>query len=48
MTTEFDMSKVDKTNFKCIKFEDGSIYYGDIKYKDTNGKIVKMVKFEFV
>ena len=37
---EYSVNAVDKTNFVCFKFPDGSVYYGEIAYIDQNNKIV--------
>ena len=31
-----DISESDKTKFKCYKFDDGSLYYGETEYVDEN------------
>ena len=31
-----DISDIDKTKFKCYKFDDGSLYYGETEYIDEN------------
>ena len=35
-----DFSELDKTNFKCYKFPDGNIYYGEVAFMNPEGKIV--------
>ena len=41
-----DINEIDKTNFKCYKFEDESIYYGEISYLDEfNNLVVDLEKF---
>lgn len=34
MDNTIDLNEVDKTNFKCFKFQDGSLYYGELAYVD--------------
>jgi len=36
-----DISEKDKINFKCFKFNDGSIYYGEVGWLDQLNNIVK-------
>ena len=40
-----DISEVDKTKFKCYKFEEGSLYYGETEYVDEhkNNSIVNIL-----
>jgi hypothetical protein len=33
------MDLIDKSNFVCLKFNDGSLYYGEIAYIDEHGNI---------
>jgi hypothetical protein len=40
MDETIDISELDKTNFKCYKFPDGSIYYGEVAYLNE-GNIIK-------
>jgi hypothetical protein len=35
-----DISEIDKVNLKCYKFEDGSIYLGEIGYVDNLNNLV--------
>jgi hypothetical protein len=35
-----DISEFDKTNFKCYKYPDGSIYYGEVVYVDEQDNLV--------
>ena len=35
-----DFSELDKTNFKCYKFPDGNIYYGEVAFMNPEGQIV--------
>jgi len=37
---EYSISGEDRTHFKCFKFGDGAVYYGEIAYIDSNNKIV--------
>ena len=30
-----DFKAVDQSNFKCIRFENGSNYYGEVEYLNT-------------
>jgi hypothetical protein len=36
-----DINEIDKTDFKCFKFPDGSIYYGQTEYLDEFNNIIK-------
>jgi hypothetical protein len=38
-----DISEEDKTNFKCFKFPDGSLYYGEIGYVDEMNNYVLLL-----
>ena len=35
-----DIKDCDKSNFKCMKFPDNSIYYGEVAYFDKNANLV--------
>lgn len=35
-----DINNIDKTNFKCYKFDDGTVYYGEIAYLDEFNNII--------
>lgn len=37
----FDLSEKDKINFKCYKFNDNSVYYGEVGWVDHLNNIVK-------
>ena len=37
---EYSIEMEDKSRFKCFKFGDGSVYYGEIAYVDNANKIV--------
>lgn len=41
MNNSIDISEIDKSNFKCYKFPDDSIYYGEISYLDEMNNLVK-------
>jgi len=36
----FDINEIDKTHFKCYKFEDNSVYYGEISFLDELHNLV--------
>lgn len=36
--------KVDKTKFKCYKFPDNSIYFGEVCYENSAGNSVKLFR----
>ena len=36
----FDFSKVDKSGFVCLKFEDQSLYYGELSTFNEQGELV--------
>ena len=38
-----DISEKDKTYFKCYKFEDSSIYYGEVALIDDKGTVIEDV-----
>lgn len=40
MYTTEDFTELDKSNFKCYKFPDGNIYYGEVAYMNPQGVIV--------
>ena len=40
---EYSISTEDRTHFKCFKFPDGAVYYGEIAYVDPSNKIVRFV-----
>ena len=35
-----EISEIDKSNFKCFKFDDGSVYFGEIAYVDHLNNLV--------
>lgn len=35
-----DFDDIDKSTFECLKFEDGSIYFGQTAWIDEHGKVV--------
>lgn len=35
-----NFNNIDKSDFICLKFKDGSYYYGDIAYFDSQGSFV--------
>jgi len=35
-----NINEIDKTHFKCYKFDDGTVYYGEIAYLDEFNNIV--------
>jgi hypothetical protein len=35
-----DINEVDKSHFKCFKFDDGSVYYGEFAYVDSLNNLV--------
>ena len=36
MSNSIDISEVSKAKFKCFKFDDSSIYYGETEYVDES------------
>ena len=40
MNNTVDISDSDKTNFRCYKLHDNSVYYGEIAYLDEFNNIV--------
>ncbi len=40
MATEFSFDKIDKTRFKCFRFKNGAVYYGETELVESNGEIV--------
>ena len=36
----FEFSKIDRSSFVCLKFEDGSIYYGEVAWFDEQNNEV--------
>lgn len=44
MDTTIDINEIDKTNFKCFKFPDGSIFYGEIAYIDPSTHSILLEK----
>jgi len=39
---EYSINAEDKSRFKCFKFADGSVYYGEISYIDQKNTIVAL------
>ena len=40
---EYSINNEDRTHFKCFKFLDDSVYYGEIAYLDASDKIVDFI-----
>lgn len=39
MASEFDFSSMDKSDFECLKFDDSSVYFGQVAWINDKGKI---------